>query len=151
MPGGLTELANRLVLVRLPYVLLSQWFGKDRWQREDTTLRRARFLNGLRLFADRAAADGASFGLVLFGDPLAVSERAAARAAMKELGIPLLDLSALLADEENRIPRDTHLSPRGHRVVAQAVNNWLNALPREWRRPAADVRRGTHGAGKSTD
>lgn len=56
------------------------------------------------------------------------------RAALAPLGLPTLDLLPILRAEPNRVElffqRNVHLTARGHRVVGQALADFVVALPR---------------------
>ena len=56
------------------------------------------------------------------------------REALAPLGLPMLDLLPILRAEPNRVElffqRNVHLTPRGHRVVGQALTGFVVALPR---------------------
>jgi len=57
------------------------------------------------------------------------------RTALAPLRLPILDLLPVLRAEPNRVElffqRNVHLTPRGHRVVGQALADFVLALPRD--------------------
>ena len=105
------------------------------------------------MIADRAAARGARAALVLmparfqtddvdYGQLAAIVHAAGGElvrnaatdrfeAALKPLGLPMLDLQPVLAAQPDRIglffQRNVHLTPRGHGVVARALFDFLES------------------------
>ena len=120
---GVGKLANGLVSARIAYVLFDRYAGQQPASRPGYDLLRS----GLTAFSAQSASNDAVLGLVILGSPLYGSEQEALERWLDDEGLPTLDLQFFLADERNRLPRDTHLSPRGHRLVANAVTEWLNS------------------------
>lgn len=92
----------------------------------------------LVLMPARFQTDDADFGrlheLVVAGGGTLVRDVATERFrdALAPLGLPILDLLPILSAEPNRVElffqRNVHLTPRGHRVVGQALQTFVEGV-----------------------
>jgi len=129
LASGVARHANRLVLLRLPSVLANSFMNRITRRTDDVAPLASRLSAGLKRFRDRVAEDRSAFGVVALGNPLRTSEGDKLLASLTSAAkIPLLDLQAVVRQDGNRLTRDTHLSPAGHRAVAHKTAQWLDEV-----------------------
>jgi len=132
VPDSLLALVRHLFIVRVPYLMLMQRKRTSDPAKEGEEARRTRLVDGLRSLTESIKRDAASLGVVVLDYPVPFSQRASARSALNRLEIPVLDLSSIVRREENRLPRDGHLSIVGNQRIGEAVHDWLTAPDGEW-------------------
>ena len=81
----------------------------------------ARLVTAVRRLGSLARGAGAQLAIVILGWPT----NAAVGDELVRDELPVLDVSGLLADPDNRIPDEGHLNEAGSRKVAEAIAQWI--------------------------
>jgi hypothetical protein len=126
VPRGIIYWINKSYLTRTIYILLHYWL--EPWKLTLTPEQAdARIKDGIKSFARAAQRNGSEFGMVMISNPLGWSAGEGLRQWGESVGIRILDLSPVVTEAQNRIPRDGHLSARGNHLVAEAIHTWLHS------------------------
>jgi lysophospholipase L1-like esterase len=124
VPRGVVYWITKSYVTRTLYMLPHYWL--EPWRLNLTAEQKEnRIKSRLIAFAAAARSNGTDFGMVIISSPLGWNAGDGLRQWGETAGVRILDLHSIVLNAENRLPRDGHLSARGHRLVAEAIHQWL--------------------------